>query len=132
MSALLLLLGSCKKGNAGSSSTIVGTWEIRSLRADIPTVTYAPGNDSLLKFTDATYAVYSKGRLVKSGTYTIVGDSTFNALVVPAGQFTHRIIYDGNTSGFKIFLQVSGNELAFIAGEFVDDSGSEVTYERVN
>lgn len=73
-----------------------------------------------------------QGRVIKSGTYTIVEDSTFNALVVPAGQFTHRIIYDGNTSGFKIFLQVSGNELAFISGEFADDSGSEVTYERVN
>jgi hypothetical protein len=130
--ALLLLLNSCKKDKAPSSS-IVGTWEIQSSRGSIPTITYASGNDSLLKFTSSTYTVYSKGQVVKSGTYSIVADSSFDALVVQAGEFTHRIIYDGNdpNTSFKKFLQVSGNKLTFISGNFALDSGSETIYRRV-
>jgi len=128
LGVLLLLCGSCKKDY---SLSIAGTWEIRSAQNSmIPTISYPPGNDSLLKFTNTTYAVYSKGQMIKSGTYRVVEDHSFNALSVSSGQFTHRIIYDGNSGGYKIFLQVTGNELRFLAGDFSVDGGSDVRYER--
>src|ERR1700710_151176 len=90
MVALLLFLGSCKKDKA-NSVVLTGSWEIRSAQTSIiPTISFPPGNDSILKFTATTWLLYSKGSLVKSGNYTIVDDSSFDG---PPGQFTHRIIY---------------------------------------
>jgi hypothetical protein len=132
MTALLLLFGSCKKHGANSNSTaVVGTWEIRSLEGNIPKITYPPGNDSLLKFTATNYLIYSKGQLIKSGTYIIVNDSSFDALVVPAGQFTRRIILDGDTTSYKKFFQITGKTLTIISGVFAWDSGSKVEFERL-
>ena len=132
MAALLLLLGSCKKSGCHMNyDSIVGTWEIRSLQGSIPKITYPPGNDSLLKFTMTNYLVYSKGQLVKSGTYTIVADSSFDAIAVPAGQFTNSIIFDGDTTAFKKFFQITGKTLTIISGIFALDSGSKVEFERI-
>ena len=130
LAILLLFLSSCKKGG---SSTISGTWEIRTAQNGmIPTITYPPGNDSLLKFTNTTYQVYSKGQVVKSGTFTIVEDKSFDALVVPKDEFTHRIIYDGKGDSTKIFLQQSGKKLTFVSGNFALDYGSKVEFEQIS
>jgi hypothetical protein len=136
MAASLILFSSCKKNNANSTSanatSIVGSWEIRSAQNGMtPTITYSSGNDSILKFTATTWLRYSKGSLVKSGTYTIVVDSSFNALVVPAGQFTHRIIYDGDTTSNKKFFQITGKTLSIVSGVFALDYGSYTEYELV-
>jgi len=127
MAVLLLFLGSCKKDKA-NSTILTGSWEIRSSQTSIiPTINYPPGNDSILKFTATTYLLYSKGSLVKSGTYTIVDDSSFDG---PPGLFTHRIIYDGDTT-LKKFFKVEGTTLTFAWGIFELDGGSIVQYERV-
>jgi hypothetical protein len=135
MSALLLFVSSCKKNEANATSnptSIVGSWEIRSAQNGMtPTIPYSSGNDSILKFTATTWLRYSKGSLVKSGTYTIVNDSSFNALVVPAGQFTHRIIYDGDTTSHKQFFQITGKTLSIVSGVFALDYGSYTEYELV-
>jgi len=126
--ACSLFLASCGKKIPFS---IVGTWEIRASQASIiPTRNYPPGNDSLLIFTPGTYRVSSKGQTLKSGSYNIVRDNSFDALVVPSGQYKYRIIYDGNTGGNKIFLQVTGNTLTFLSGDFSVDGGSMLQYEK--
>ncbi len=130
IAALLLLLGSCKKN--ATNTALVGTWEIRSAQNGmIPTINYSSGNDSILKFTSTNYLIYSKGQLIRSGTYTIVKDNSFNALVVPSGQFTRRIIFDGDTISFKQFFQITGKTLTIVSGSFISDSGSKTEYEQV-
>jgi len=133
IAALLLLLSSCKKNETNSNSTsVVGTWEIQSAQNGMmPTVYYSSAKDSILKFAAMTYMIYSQGSLVKSGTYTIVNDSSFDALVVPGGQFTHRIIYDGDTTSYKKFFQITGKTLTIVSGVFALDYGSETRYELV-
>jgi hypothetical protein len=127
MAVSLLFLGSCKKDKA-NSTILTGSWEIRSAQTSIiPTISFPPGNDSILKFTATTYLLYSKGSLMKSGIYTIVDDSNFDG---PPGQFTHRIIYDGDTT-LKKFFKVTGTTLTFAWGIFELDGGSIVQYERV-
>ena len=76
--------------------------------------------------------IYSKGQLIRSGTYIIVNDSSFDALVVPAGQFQRRIIFDGDTTSLKKFFQITGKTLTIISGIFALDSGSKVEFERIN
>ena len=132
IAALFLLLGSCKKNGTNTTSTsVIGTWEIRSIQGSIPVITCPPGNDSLLKFTATNYMIYSKGQLIKSGNYTIVEDSSFDALIVPSDQFKHRIIYDGDTTSFKKYFQVTGKKLTIISGIFALDSGLKVEFERL-
>lgn len=127
MAVLLLFLGSCKKDKA-NSTILTGSWEIRSSQISItPTINYPPGNDSIMKFTATTWLLYSKGSLVKSGTYTIVEDDSFDG---PTGQFTHRIIYDGDTT-LKKYFKVVGTTLTFAWGPFEVDGGSLIQYERV-
>ena len=127
MAVLLLLLGSCKKDKA-NSTIITGSWEIRSSQVSItPTINYPPGNDSILKFTASTWLLYSKGSLVKSGTYTIAEDSSLGG---PPNQYTHRIVYDGVTT-IKKFFKINGNTLTFAWGPFEVDGGSVVQYEKV-
>ena len=126
--AVLLIAGaSCKKSNAFS---INGTWEIRTSQNGItPVVHYAPGNDSLLVFTSTTYAVYSKGKVVKSGTYVIVEDNSLPQQ--PGGSPSHRIIYDSNMNVNSVFVQVSGNTLTIVYGDFEVDGGSDTQYEKL-
>src|SRR5882757_5700169 len=134
--ALVTASGSCKKSNSGDdvSKLILGTWELSSSQASIiPTINYPPGNGNLLKFTGSGYQSYTNGQLVKSGTYAIVADSTAETstgLIIPAGQFTHRIVYDGDNSGNKVFLQVTGTGLRFVSGYFPVDGGSGRIYAK--
>ncbi|HSC38223.1 MAG TPA: hypothetical protein VLD19_10140 [Chitinophagaceae bacterium] len=135
--ALVTASGSCKKSNSGDdpSKTILGTWELSSVQASIiPTINYPSGNGNLLKFTGSGYQSYTNGQLVKSGTYTVVADSTAQTstgLNIAAGQFTHRIVYDGDNSGNKVFFQVTDSKLRLISGYFPVDGGSNRIYAKL-
>ena len=52
-------------------------------------------------------------------------------LVVPSGQFTNRIIFDGDFVSRKTFIEVSNNKLTLLSGFFPPDGGSNVLYERI-
>ena len=97
----------------------------------LPLMSYLPGNGNILKFTDNTYSVSSKGQVVKTGNYTIAEDHSFNALVVPEGQFIHRVDYQDSTQQ-KVFFQVSGDTLTFLSGIFALDSGVKMQYRLVS
>jgi len=97
----------------------------------LPLMSYLPGNGNILKFTDNTYSISSKGQVVKTGNYTIVEDHSFNALVVPEGQFIHRVDYQDSTQQ-KVFFQVSGDTLTFLSGIFALDSGVKMQYRLVS
>jgi hypothetical protein len=126
---LLLLSATCRKNAV--PSPLIGQWEIRSAQQGMtPTIVYSPGNDSLLEFSSSNfYAMYIKGRLIRTGSYTVVEDHSFDALVVPAGQFTQRIVYADSTA--KIFFQINSDTLTFVSGNFAVDGGTKLQYKQV-
>jgi len=127
--AACLFLTACnKQGN--DPVNISGDWELRMVRSDMPTTMYPAGNNNIIVFTANTYSRYAGGVLLKTGTYTIIPDATFNALVVRPGEYTHRIVYDGNDNAQKIFIQLSGDKLDFVTGQFATDGGVQEEYQR--
>lgn len=124
-----IFLAACNK-SGNELGSISGDWELRMVRSDMPTTLYPAGNNNLIVFTANTYSRWAGGVLLKKGTYTIVPDNTFNALVVQPGEYTHRIIYDGNDTTQKIFVQVSGDKLDFVSGQFATDGGLQEEYQR--
>jgi len=131
---MLLVTASCKKHTQKSPSpqTLTGTWELRAAESSmLPLVTYPPGNGHILKFTDYTYAISVKGQSIKTGGYTVVEDHSFNALVVPAGQFINRVDYQDSTQ-VKNFFQINGDTLTFLSGYWASDSGAKIQYVLVS
>ena len=137
----LTIPGACNKKPAGKSGNyqalIAGTWELRkSSAAMVPgEKVYPLGNGNILKFDNGQYERYVNGALIKTGQYEIVSDNTVDqsvCLEMPDGQFTNRIIYDTDTTGEKIFIQVSMNRLVFISGCYALDGGHSSEYERQN
>jgi len=128
--ALLLLSASCKKNTKSSSQNLVGSWELRATQSSMmPNTSYPPGNGNLLIFTDHSYSIAKGGQTVKTGNYTVAEDHSFNALVVPEGQFIHRIDYQDSVHQ-KVFFQINGDTLTFLSGIFALDSGAELQYLR--
>jgi hypothetical protein len=134
VTAFIVLSSCCKKGITTSNS-IIGTWELRQAQTGmIPTIDYPRGNGNTLIFSGSGYEKYVNGNLVKSGTYTLVRDDSVEAtvgLVVTAGQFTNRIIFDNDLVSSKTFIQVSNKNLTLLSGYFPLDGGSHLLYERI-
>lgn len=140
---LLVIMQSCTKENEKGSlknktteTGIAGQWELRHTSAAMlpGQVDYAPGNGNIIKFTSSGYEMYENGNLVRSGQYTILPDAGVSenvCLVISAGQFEDRIVYDGADTGSKIFFQVTGSRLIFISGCYALDGGSRSEYEKL-
>jgi hypothetical protein len=131
---LMILFSSCKKDAAGSRS-LIGTWELRQAQTGmIPNIDYPRGNGNMLIFSAASYEKYTNGSLVKTGTYTLVGDDSVEAsvgLVVTRGQFKNRIIFDNDLVSPKTFIEVSHDKLNVLSGYFPLDGGSHLIYEKI-
>jgi hypothetical protein len=134
------LLAGCRKEdvpkeNIDFEAALVGSWELRhTSSAWLPAGTnHAAGNGNLIKFTNSTYEKYTDGQLVKSGTYSVIKDSTVEesvCLTFPEDPFTHRIIYDNDYSATKEFIEIVGNKLTFISGCYAVDAGHSSVYEK--
>jgi len=113
---------------------IQGSWEMREQVSSMRT-TYSAGNGNRLQFADATYQKFEAGTLVQSGQYKIIADSTASrevGLELNRGEFTHRVIFDNDTSSPKTFFQITGNKLILLSGFFPSDTGVQTTYEKVD
>lgn len=100
---LLVIAFGCKKDSLKSlKSQLPGTWELRNIQGGFygpsgpPDVT--PGNGNRWTFSGSEYQLYSRGRLIKSGTYTLIKKDTYGgaypatALVLDANAYeTARI-----------------------------------------
>ena len=136
--ASLALLPFCNRKTATQMNfdpaQLLGTWELRESQSGmIPTAQHAPGNGNRYRFTETTYEQYADGNLVKSGAYRVVKDTTAQTevgLVLPAGQFTHRIIFNDDPTAAKTFFQLSAGKLILLSGYFPTDGGSRLTYEK--
>jgi len=129
-------VASCKKdhGSTSDTSAFVGNWELSQVIANMPTINLASGNGNVLTLTANTYAFRENGQLKKNGTYTLKDDVTAEqnvCLVFAAGTFTKRIIFDGDESAPKTFIDVTNNQLSLASGCFADDSGSKRIYKRL-
>jgi hypothetical protein len=137
---ILLISFGCKKDNlekpVNYKIAVQGSWELRTTSAAmIPGAqAYPPGNGNVLKFNNSRYEKYVNGALTQSGHFAIISDLTAEenvCLVMPAGLYTKRIIYDGNFNGEKTFIQLTGNnKLDFISGCYALDAGHSSEYEK--
>lgn len=133
----LIFLGSCRKNkDAVISNSINGTWELRQRSGGMMAGAnnYPAGNGNIIKFTDSLFDRYAGNQLTESGVYAVIHDTTVEenvCLVVPAGQFTNRIVYNGRYDSTKVFIQMTNNILTFMAGCYALDGGHSEQYERV-
>jgi hypothetical protein len=91
------------------------------------TTSYPAGNGTVYIFMDTSYQFYSQGVLVKSGQYRIINDNSVSSelgLVIPAGQYTRRIIFDNDSQSLKVFFQLQADSLSFVSGYFPLDGGA--------
>ena len=121
---LLIILISCRKQTTSPSNLLSGTWELRSeSNGWTGTKTYAKDNGNIYVFTTDHYQIYSKGTLLKLGTYTLTKKrSQLQNKVMDA------IIFDNITDAVTTFAEVSGNRLSISVDAY--DAGAD-TYEKI-
>lgn len=130
---MIISLLSCKKEHTSGSSTIQGIWEERVVSGSF-TTTYPPGNGRTITFTMDRYVISAGGQVIRGGSYQLIRDpsaATETCLDIPQGQYANRIIYDGDTSARKTFIEVSGDKITFLTGCFAYDAGTSVGYARL-
>jgi hypothetical protein len=135
---LVLVMACCSKQNStvedNNAVQLLGAWELRQVQAGMtPTTQYPVGNGNRYHFFETTYQHYTNGALQKSGTYRVVRDTTVQAevgLVLPAGQFTGRLIFDNELSAKKTFFGFEEGKLVLLSGYFPTDGGSRWVYEK--
>ena len=138
-----IMAGSCRKDaqvSVETNDTIIGTWELRQTVGNMGTINYPPGNGSIVEFNDSSFStsspkdhIFLQGPGPAHGVYRIVPDSTVNAatgLLMPAGQFTNRLVLNGNEAADKLFFHLSGSKLIVVSGYFPTDAGFEKTYQK--
>lgn len=129
----LLVIGmGCRKEINRVSDSLEGLWELRQASGML-TINYAPGNGSTIQFSGNHYVMTENGQVTQSGEFEITEDpsaGTEACLVIPAGQFGNRIIYDKSVGDRKIFLEVADDKLTFLSGCFATDAGSSIHYAR--
>jgi hypothetical protein len=134
---ILVFCNRCKKNETAKNITnyVIGAWELRQAQNGMtPTINYSSGNGNILKFSNSTYEKYTNNNLIKTGYYVIIEDTSVGAevgLVIPSGQFNHRIVYDNDFASRKTFFQVSNDKLTFLSGFVPLDGGSDVLYQKI-
>jgi len=76
---------------------------------------------------------FHSGIAPSQGSYKIVADGTVNdstGLGYPPGQFSNRLILNGDETADKLFYQLEGNKLIVVSGYFPLDLGIEKTYQK--
>jgi hypothetical protein len=88
-----------------------------------------PGSGDFFTFTKTGFEQVSNGIQSNSGAYLVVPDSTaFKTLglQLPPGQFTHRIVFNRDTTNKTIMD--GGDTLILLAGFFPVDAGAKQLY----
>ena len=112
---------------------LTGTWELREAQNGMmPAAQHAAGNGNRWQFTETTFEQYTHDTLARNGSYSLVPDTTVSASVgleLPKGKFTHRIIFDRDTTE-KTFVDVRGDSMTIVSGFFPVDAGSMQVYVK--
>lgn len=117
---LTLLIACKKKETVKDMISIIGKWE---LRTGINGLTgqktdYPSGNGNIIIFTKSNYQNYSGQKLIKSGTYKIVRETS--AITNVMG---NRIIYDDEADAVRLFIDTHDGNLNLNI-DAVDGSGT--------
>ncbi len=97
----------------------------------VASINYDAGNGNILLFTEKTYKIFENNQLIKSGSYTIVQDTSVKestCLELHVDKFKKRMLYDSEES--KLFIQIENNKLTTISGCFALNAGSYKGYLR--
>jgi hypothetical protein len=132
----VLCLTSCdkelSKKEASTSGELVGTWELRSIvgvqRRGAPTQ-FAPGNKSIVSFTESRVAYYEADTLVSEDAYTLVMDTCWE--VEDGPKMLPRFVSENVPDGTGVFLEVIGDKLT-IYRHIIAADGSHLKYERID
>jgi hypothetical protein len=120
-------------GEKAAGADLTGTWELTEAQNGMmPNAIFPPGNGTQYVFTETAFEQYRDKQLVRKGSYRLVLDTSVSAtvgLVLPGGEFPHRIIFDNDTTE-KTFIDVRGNKLTLISGYFPVDSGTRQTFTK--
>ena len=112
---------------------ISGIWELREAQYGMmPNKPFPPGNGTRLHFTLTTFEQYRENKLIRSGSYLLMADTTASATVglqLPAGQFNRRIIFNQDTTE-KTFIDLRGDSLTLVSGFFPVDAGAQQVFVR--
>lgn len=97
---------SCKKDS--SSAKLIGEWELRSSINGMTgaQTEYPMDNGMALKFSERAYERYLSGKLINSGSYRTIMDSS----IITNG-LAERIIYDEELDTPKSFVKVEANRM---------------------
>ena len=131
---ILLISGfaACHKENIVGANDIEGKWELRKIIGSWSTTNYQPGNGNTISFDGDRYIISQNGQIT-SGSFIIVTDPTVSestCSIIPAEQYTNRIIFDNNSNGQKTFFELSENKLTLLTGCLAVDARSFSEYER--
>lgn len=130
IATLIIFFAGCKKDHNAISTSIVGTWELRSVYGGygMGGGNYSRGNGHIVKFSKTDYQYYDSNQLKKSGTYKIVKlakETYINGDV----RLSNKIIFD-NDSGKTLLLRVANNHL-FLYNGLVAADGTVTEYEKI-
>ena len=116
---LPLFITSCKKESTSLSSTIIGTWELRTAYSGwVGNKNYPPGNGNYLKFTGSAFETDTNSVIANSGTYMLVKER-FNL----TGEMGYRIIYNHEENSDRVFINVLNDSLT-LSEDAYDGGGS--------
>ena len=135
----ILCFQSCSTSNPekaiASSPSLAGNWELRETTAAMMpgAKAHLAGNGSRLQFTETTYEQYENGKLINSGKYNVVKDSTVSQAVcleLAKDKYPYRIIFEKQEEEPKEFFELVNNKITFISGCYASDGGHTKTYEK--
>ncbi len=121
---LPLFIISCKKESTSISSTLVGTWELRTVYSGwAGSTNYTPGNGHYLKFTKSTFEIDTNRVRINSGSYRLVKEKFYLT-----GEIGDRIIYNNEENLLRTFVEVFHDSLTFSQDAF---DGGGALYIRI-
>lgn len=123
---VLLSLPGCRKDDATSDTSLVGTWQLKQ-RSCYCAPTALP--DETLTFTSAGFSVYTSGVLTDYGTYTIIPAAKCSGKAALALRLTSNgsVVWSPRDA----FYSISGNTLTLDYNIGCLADGVVETYERL-
>jgi hypothetical protein len=138
LAVFMLFAIGCKKEsnskiNKVQTSTLQGSWELRK-QSGMLIINYPPGNGQTISFSQNTYQKKKDGQVIEQGDFDIIADATVaeeTCLTIPAGTYEGRIIFSGDNTGRKYFVQINNDTLNIISGCFAIDGGSISEHKKL-
>jgi hypothetical protein len=120
------ILTGCKKEQV-LPQALIGKWELRDVSgsqvSNKPSALKA-GNGDIIEFSDSQFQHFQNGKIISSGTYILIKDST----KIDGTEYADALIY--NKENLKWYVKVSGSKLMMSIGSIALD-GMTVTYQKL-